>query len=387
MTPAKWLSETSLPPVRRAILAWYDRNARQMPWRDTTDPYRIMVSEIMLQQTLVNTVRRYYERFLDRFPTVHHLAAARESDVLHVWQGLGYYRRALNLRQAACRIVEEHGGEVPDAVELLRKLPGLGQYAANAIACFAFHQKRPIIEANTRRLWTRVCAADGDPAREPLNGELWRLAEQLLPRTRFRDFNQAVMDLGSQICLSRGPNCPRCPLRAVCRAHADEAVHRFPGRAKPVNTIDVDHVCVVIWRPGERRGGPRVLVRQLPKTGLWAGLWEFPRVERHPRESWESAALRAARESRCGTILLGSQLLSVRHSVLHFRVQLRCFQGFRREGTQRSTVARGRRWVRLSELAGLAFPSPQRRIVQWLLDHCAKSGAASAKPMQSLRAI
>ncbi|MFO0948473.1 MAG: hypothetical protein U1D30_21550 [Planctomycetota bacterium] len=179
MNPRQWLATIDRRKIGRALLRWYDRHGRQLPWRRTKNPYHVLVSEIMLQQTQVTTVLAYFPKFLELFPTLEQLAEAEESDVLHAWQGLGYYRRARNLKAAAEEIVHRHGGRFPEDPKRLAELPGLGKYTANAIACFAFEQRQPILEANTVRVWTRVCAAEGDPAKAPLlRGTLWELAER-----------------------------------------------------------------------------------------------------------------------------------------------------------------------------------------------------------------
>lgn len=322
----------------------------------------------MLQQTLVATVQRYYDHFLERFPTIGDLAHARPADVLHAWQGLGYYRRAQNLHRAARQCMEEHGGKLPSSADILATLPGLGRYTANAIACFAFDRKLPIIEANTRRLWTRVCAADGSPTRAPLQGELWHLAERILPPSGYRDFNQAAMDIGSRICTPRQPKCTVCPLRRFCQASITGAVDAYPRQSARAKVVDVDHVSVVIWEHLGTSEIGRVFVRRLPEGGRWAGLWEFPRAQRSPKETWKSAATRAVKESFDATFQLGKPLLTIRHGVMQERIQLRCFEGWTIGQSDRKSSST-RKWVRLRDLARLPFSSPQRRLVEWLLLH------------------
>src|SRR5215207_2882018 len=200
MTPHRWLQSIDHSAFRRRLLRWFDRAGRDFAWRRTTDPYAIWVSEVMLQQTTTAAVANRYEAFLRRFPSVSALAAASETEVLRAWEGLGYYRRAKNLHGAAQVVVADHGSVVPTDPTVLRKLPGLGRYSANAVACFSRNDPQPILEANTVRLWSRLCGTRGDPARQPLLGGLWRTAEALLPRKRPRDFNLALMDLGAGVC-------------------------------------------------------------------------------------------------------------------------------------------------------------------------------------------
>ena len=318
----------------------------------------------MLQQTQVATVVTGYERFLCRFPTVTCLAQAEESEVLRAWQGLGYYRRARNLHRAAQRVVTEHGGVFPRDPASLVRLPGIGRYTANAIACFAFGQPVPILEANTIRLWTRVCAAEGDPNRSSLSGQLWQLAEQVLPRRRVADFNQALMDLGALVCTPRQPACTACPIRSQCQATAAGMQERFPQTSGKPRTVDVDHVTVVL------RAGERVLLTQRPDDGRWAGLWEFPRVERDGSETWQSAARRAIRSATGRSFRLGPERLTLRHGIMHYRVRLKCFDArlvgrvVDRDGHNGNNDCC--RWVRVEELSQMPMSSPQRRIAQTL---------------------
>jgi A/G-specific adenine glycosylase len=319
----------------------------------------------MLQQTQATTVVPYYASFLKRFPTVEALARANESDVLHAWQGLGYYRRARNLHRAARQIVAEHGGRLPADAEALRALPGLGRYSANAVACFAFGRRLPIVEANTRRVWARLAAASG-----PAESELWRLAERALPGRRADDFNQALMDLGAQVCLPKRPQCGGCPVRPFCEAHRQGAPENFPKRKRKERPVPVDHVCVAIWR---RAGGPSLLVVRRPDGERWGGLWELPRVERGPGEDWSAAALRAIGQAGAAGAELGPLLRTIRHGVTRYRVQLRCYEARLRGAAAGPRNSADRKWMRLEDLPNLPFSSPQRSLVAWL---SARAGAA-----------
>lgn len=358
MSPEQWLLSTNLTALRRAVLRWYSQNARDLPWRNLSDPYPIWVSEVMLQQTQVATVREYFARFLDRFPTVHALARADSADVLHLWQGLGYYRRARHLHRAAQVVVDAHDGRFPEDPVVAAQLPGLGRYTANAIASFAFGRRVPILEANTLRLWTRVCAASGDPKRPPLNEQLWNLAEVVLPAARSADFNQAVMDVGSGVCTPRSPNCPECPLRDFCQASLTNTTELFPQNAPKRSSVAVDHVAVVVWN------GDEVLISQRPATGPWADLWEFPRVEREGDESWEAAAMRAVRGATDADFRLAGERTTIRHGIMHYKVRLRCFDAQVAASCGRSLhAAANARWVRVDALQQLPFSSPQRRLI------------------------
>lgn len=357
-----WLDKIDADRFRKEVIAWYRRHGRVLPWRNCADPYRVWVSEIMLQQTQVATVLGYFDRFVARFPTVVDLAAADEAEVLHYWQGLGYYRRARNLHQAAKKVVQEFDGCVPTEPQELRKLPGLGRYTANAIATFSSDQRLPILEANTIRLWTRLLAAPGDPTKGTLNRRLWNLSEEVLPKNGCADFNQALMDLGSEVCTARNPDCSKCPLEEFCSAKEQDRATEFPQLPKRPTIVNVDHVAIVV------RHRDHVLVRQRPDAGRWASLWEFPTCERDKSETWEQAAQRAIDLAvQTKETLAIAEHLVFKHGIMHFRVTLRCFKTTLR--TKLTSLRPRSRWTPLDELERLAFSSPQRRIAYSLLEN------------------
>jgi A/G-specific adenine glycosylase len=322
----------------------------------------------MLQQTLVSTVRGYYERFLSRFPTVADLAQASESDVLLLWQGLGYYRRARNLHRAAKRIVQELGGRFPDSADAIAELPGLGRYTANAIACFAYGHRTPILEANTIRVWTRLCSAEGDPARQPLREQLWNLAEQILPRQNAADLNQALMDLGAMVCTSKSPRCGSCPVQEFCRSFASGRAEEFPQSAAKRPTVARDDVAVVLWK------GSSVLVVQRPDDGPWAGLWEFPRVELAEKETWEAGAARALQTyTKRPFSLLGART-TVRHGIMHYKVRLQCWDAKTPLDSDDAHFRDRGVWTDVADLGSLPFSSPQRRVLATLQGDDATQG-------------
>ena len=258
--------------LRRRLLAWFDRHGRKdLPWQKSREPYRIWVAEIMLQQTQVSTVIPYYERFLKRFPTVQTLARAKLDSVLHHWTGLGYYARARNLKKAAEQIVREHGGRFPRTMEAVSALPGIGRSTAGAILAFAFGQRHPILDGNVKRVLTRLHAIDTPVAQRDTEHKLWELAERYTPKTRVADFTQAIMDLGATLCRTRKPDCPSCPLRQDCAAHAQGHPEKFPVRAAG-KTVPVRKIAMLMIR--DTHG--RVLLTQRPPAGVWGGLWGFP---------------------------------------------------------------------------------------------------------------
>jgi A/G-specific adenine glycosylase len=342
--------------VRRQLLAWFARSRRDLPWRRDRDPYRIWVSEVMLQQTTVAAVVPYFERFLQTFPTLTSLAAADEQDVLRRWEGLGYYRRARDLHRAARRLAAEHGSQVPDDPEALAGLPGMGRYTLGAVLSQAFDRRLPILEANSQRVLCRLFALAHDPRRGPARRWLWQAAEDLLPARRAGDFNQALMELGALVCTPSAPRCDDCPLAESCAARRLGLQEAIPARAAPPTVVEVREAAVVV-----RRGGA-VLLAQRPGEGRWANMWEFPHGELRDGESHEEAAARLARELTGLKVALGGELLTVRHGVTRFRITMVCFEARHAGGAFRSSFYRQGKWVSPGELAGYPVSAPQRRL-------------------------
>src|SRR4051812_15123178 len=268
---SEFFSAAQRRSLRPRLLAWYAKHKRDLPWRRSPDPYRVWISEIMLQQTQVATVVGYFARFITAFPDIFRLAAAEEIDVLRVWEGLGYYRRAKQLHAAAQQIVAHFGGEFPQDPTELQKLPGIGRYTAGAIASIAFGRRTPILEANTIRLISRLIAYLGNPHTQTGQQPLWQAAEEILPRSRVAEFNQALMELGSLVCTPDNPNCDACPLTSVCRAYAGNLQHEIPpAKPRPVST-ELSEAAIVVRKNGS------LLLRQCAENERWAGLWDFPR--------------------------------------------------------------------------------------------------------------
>ena len=260
--------------LRRRLLRWFERQRRDLPWRRTRDPYAIWVSEIMLQQTQVAAVVPYYERFLARFPTVHELAAADEDQVLRVWEGLGYYRRARQLHDAARRVVQQYGGRFPRELAAARSLPGIGRYTAGAILSIAFDERHPVLEGNTVRLYSRLLAYRDDPHSAAGQRRLWDFAAEILPNRQVGALNQALMELGSTICRPRAPACDACPLAVLCPTQAHGWQQEIPRAKRRPDYEQVHETAVVVRRRG------KVLLRRCGPDERWAGLWDFPRFPR-----------------------------------------------------------------------------------------------------------
>ena len=273
------------PLDANALLAWFDAHGRHdLPWQHPRTPYRVWISEIMLQQTQVSTVIPYFERFMQTFPDVHALAAAPQDDVLALWSGLGYYARARNLHRAAQLIVERHDGRFPASLEAWLALPGIGRSTAGAILAQAFEQRQPILDGNVRRVLARYHAIDGWPGDRAVQDRLWQRAEAAMPHRRIADYTQAIMDLGATVC-TRQPECRRCPLADDCRARASGDPRAWPGR-KPLKALPVKRTALLVLRDADGR----VLFERRPPAGIWGGLWSLPEcpvnesVSRHCRE-------------------------------------------------------------------------------------------------------
>jgi A/G-specific adenine glycosylase len=358
--------------IRRALQSWSRRNQRKLPWRDLDDPYRVWISEIMLQQTTVTAVIPYFERFVRRFPTVQRLAAAPEADVLKAWEGLGYYSRARNLHRAAQQVVAEHSGELPDSIEELQSLPGIGRYTAGAIASFAFGIPAPILEANTLRLYARLAGFTGNPHSSHGQRFLWEVAEQLVPARNPGAFNQALMDLGASVCRPVNPDCPRCPLKPVCRAFRDATVDEIPRpKSRPEVTSQLD-ACAI----PEVAAGKRILLRRYTNAERWAGLWDFPRALLASGNATELERLAArsrsdpAQHRRIAEIFdeqLGLRMTirdcvhELRHTVTRYRIHLICF---RATVSHRNASRLSGEWrqATLCELDELPLTASARRI-------------------------
>lgn len=310
---ASWLTR-----FRSRLRQWYAKHARDLPWRRSRDPYLVWMSEIMLQQTQVATVEPYFLRFRKAFPTIQALAAADEQDVLRHWESLGYYRRARQLHAAAKVLTDEHGGRFPADPEAVRALPGIGRYTAGAILSIAFDAREPILEANTVRLFCRLLVYRGQPTSSEAQRTLWAMAEAVLPRRRVGTFNQALMELGSQVCTPKAPKCDQCPVATLCEAKRFGLQDAVPAR-KPKKKFEEVHEVALIVR---RRG--RVLLLRRPEGGRWAGLWDFPRYEMdHEEEPALFHKLRDKLRTQTGIdVVPESHEKRLKHGVTRFRITL-----------------------------------------------------------------
>ena len=363
-------SGRTLSRLRRRLLEWYDANKRDLPWRYTRDPYAIWISEIMLQQTRVETVIPYYERFLQRFPDVEKLASADLDDLYDVWTGLGYYSRARNLRSAARVVVEDHGGQLPSDSATLQGLAGIGRYTAGALASIAFDRAEPVVDGNVARVLARRFGIREDVSRGPVREQLWRLAGALVHGERPGDLNQAMMELGATVCTPRTPRCPACPLERSCRAARSGDPEALPIKAKRTTPRRVE--AVALWL--ERRG--RVLAVRRLDDGLLGGLWELPggAIESRRDADGPEAALRRHLASSLGlSIDRVERGGEVTHLFSHRRLRLHVFRCASGAGRVRRTGFADHRWLAPAALAKLPQGGPTRKALALL-------GQASGEP-------
>ncbi len=363
----------------RRLLAWYDRDRRDLPWRVPPgslravfpDPYHVLVSEAMLQQTQVATVVPYFRRFLGAFPTIATLAQADEQDVLRLWQGLGYYSRARNLRAAAQTIVRDHGGEVPKSVEKLRTLRGVGAYTAGAVASIAFDCPAPIVDGNVARVLCRVDRIETEPKENRIQQLLWRRAKEILPGGRCGDFNSSMMELGAVVCTPRNPRCPMCPVNAHCEAFAAGVQDRIPlpRKAKVRPLLERDVFCV------RSRGSSAYLwlIEQRAMTGRWAGMWQFITL---PSNGQTPTAQVIARH--LGTAVQAPRLIgTVQHGLTHRRYAFNVYLCVTR-GRNTPEMPGPRKWVMRRQLSGYPLSRPQVKITELLDKYDADAGSETA---------
>ena len=329
------------------LLRWYARRGRDLPWRRDPNPYRVWVSEVMLQQTTVATTIPYYERFMRRYPTVRSLARAREEDLLAAWSGLGYYRRARNLLESARIICRDHGGKIPRTPDELRALPGVGAYTAGAILSIGHHLPYTAIDGNIQRVIARLGALRGDPSRAPVRRAIADLVSRAMPAKRASDFNQALMDLGAMVCTPREPRCGQCAIEKSCEASRLGLVESIPSKPRTERTLPVEMVTVAV-----KRGGKCLLVMR-DDGPIMRGMWEFPLagLSHH-----EDAADLAGRMGAC----LGRAVGDVRHTITHHRMKITVYEA--RPIARRSQTPTSRRRKKQQEVGSLSVAEPHARL-------------------------
>jgi len=358
-------SQAARRALARKLLAWFDRYARDLPWRQTSDLYAIWISEIMLQQTQVATVIPYWQRFLVRFPDAAALAAAEEHEVLRLWEGLGYYRRARQLHAAARQIAAVHAGRFPATYAEVKALPGIGRYTAGAILSIGADQRLPILEANTIRVLSRLSGFVGDPASTAGQKHLWAIAEKILPARRVGAFNQALMELGSEVCTPRQPACASCPVSAMCGARLCGAVDRIPQPPRKTKYEGLTEAAVVVRHRG------RLLLRHCQPGERWAGLWDFPRFAVTDYGSGQvispAVVSSRTRELTGFAIAPPTLLATIKHGVTRYRITLHCFEStLESRGRTKPTngASRPLRWLSPGELTEYPLSTTGRQIAR-----------------------
>jgi A/G-specific adenine glycosylase len=342
--------------LRTPLLRWYRRQRRDLPWRRRADAYGIWVSEIMLQQTQVATVVPYYERFTERFPDVATLARADEDEVLSLWSGLGYYRRARALHAAAKEVVTRHAGQLPDEASALRQLPGIGRYTAGAIASIAFDRPEPVLDGNVRRVLARVLAFDeekGGPG--AMERELWEIAAVLVQGSRPGDLNQALMELGALVCTPRNPGCEACPVATRCRGRANGNPEAHPAARARKPTVQVRVAIAWVSR------GQRVLLERPVSAGPLRGRWDLPAVEIATTEDGGEVLRRAVEARHALEIHPGERTAVASHGIMHRRLRLEVHPCSLRRGRVASNTAL--RWVDPGSLSGVPVSGATQKVI------------------------
>jgi A/G-specific adenine glycosylase len=304
----------------KELRGWYRVNARDLPWRRTSDPYAIWISEIMLQQTRVETVIPYYQRWMAELPTLLALVSADQDQVLMLWEGLGYYKRALNLHKAARQIADQFAGELPQDIKSLESLPGIGRYTAGAISSIAFDQPAPILDGNIKRLFSRLFDISTPIQASQTVKELWQISEDLLPEHDPGEFNQALMEMGALVCLPKHPNCAACPLKSVCLANQQNLQDLRPVRDGKSPLPHLQVTAAVIEKNG------KMLLAKRPAGGLLGGLWEFPGGKQEGNETLPETLIREIDEELAAVIQVGEYLGRYDHAYTHYKITLHAYQ-------------------------------------------------------------
>jgi A/G-specific adenine glycosylase len=355
-------------PFRDELLNWYDRAAAALPWRELqpdsrADAYRVWLSEIMLQQTQVETVKPYFERFLAAYPSVENLAAAPPNDVLKLWEGLGYYSRARNLHKTAIIVTEQYGGQFPDTVDGLLVLAGVGRYTAGAIASIAFGIRAPVLDGNVVRVFSRLLDLEADVSLPATQNQLWKVAEEWLPEARVGDYNQALMELGRTVCKPRNPLCEQCPIQEHCLAYQRGTQTLRPVKAKKAPSPHYQVAAGII-----RDDAGRILIAQRPLEGLLGGLWEFPGGKQEPDETLPECLQRELREELAIEVEVGELFTVVQHGFTHFTITLHAFNCQWISGEPQTLGVHDWAWVTEDELPRYSFGKADRQIISALAE-------------------
>ncbi len=346
-----------LPKWPVQLLAWFDAHQRAMPWRDNPQPYYVWVSEAMLQQTQVDTVIPYFNRFIAKFPTVQVLAEADQQEVLKLWEGLGYYSRARNLHKAAKRVCETMGGQLPSAYEALQELPGVGPYIAAAITSIAFGHPVPVVDGNVLRVFARFWGIETDIRDARVRDMMFDRLAPIIATCDPSAFNQAMMELGALVCSPKSPKCGECPLRKDCAAFINDRVAELPFKSKKAPVPHHEIAVGVVWRDG------KILIGRRKEAQMLGGLWEFPGGKVKAGESSEDAAVREVREETGLETRLLHKYCIVKHAYTHFKITLHAYACEVVAGEATANTTDEIRWVSPAELDQFPFPTANKKVI------------------------
>ncbi|UCE19076.1 MAG: A/G-specific adenine glycosylase [Gemmatimonadota bacterium] len=350
--------ENVISKFQNRLLKWYEKNKRNLPWRSTKDPYHILVSEVMLQQTQTFRVKDYYKRFIADFPDIETLAHSKLPVVLKTWEGLGYYARARNLHRTAKLIANHRQGQFPQTYEDLIALPGVGSYTAAAIMSIAYNKPFPVVDGNVTRLISRVFGIDADPKEADTKRKLSEIINEFMPRRRAGLFNQALMELGSLVCQPKNPQCGNCCLKTLCYARTLPDPTELPIKAQKKPRPHYDVTAGFIWNDR------KLLLAQRPIKEMLGGLWEFPGGKRKPNESLQACLRREIREELGIHIEVKKPIASVKHGYSHFRITLHGFHCKYIRGQVQSLGCADWKWVSPSRVSSFALPGADRKLFE-----------------------
>ncbi len=347
---------------RSSLLNWYDQFKRVLPWRDCGDPYKIWLSEIMLQQTRVDQATPYFNRFISRFPTVYDLAEADQQEVLKVWEGLGYYSRARNLHHAAKTVVNKFDGKVPDNWDDIKKLKGVGPYTASAVLSIAYQKPHAVVDGNVIRVLSRYFGIEEDVRSTKTKNLIQDYATDLIDEERPGDFNQALMELGATVCAPSNAECKSCPLKVNCTAYktmkTDEIPYKSPAKKRPHHHIGVGII---------QNEQQNVLIALRPEDAMLGGLWEFPGGKQKKDEEIEDTVIRELNEELGVDVSITRPFMKLDHAYSHFKITLHAFLCELKNGTPSPNSSQRVRWVSLRELNDYPFPKANRKLTEKLL--------------------
>lgn len=363
------MKEKQIQSFRKTLIDWYSANRRDLPWRKTKNPYHIWVSEVMLQQTQVNTVLPFYPKFLNAFPDLKHLADADLQDVLKIWEGMGYYARSRNLHKAAGIVMNQYAGIIPDRWKTFRELPGVGDYIAAAVLSMAFGKPYPVVDGNVKRVLSRLTLIEAPVNKSSSTKHFQETAKEMLDKENPGTYNQALMELGAMICRPQRPLCGTCPVQAVCLAYLSDRVAEFPKKIKRQPTPQYRIAVGIVFKNGQ------VLITRRKLEGLLGGLWEFPGGKIRDGERAEAACIREIQEEVHLKIKIDSYLCRVKHAYTHFKILMDVFCCSYVSGRVKLNGPVDHRWIKLDKLKNYPLPRANHKFIPQLKQYTASANS------------